>query len=233
MWSVGQLARIAAESLRNQAAQLDFEQAVRGLDALDELGLHPLLARGFERSGLGVHREQPFPGDVARRAKGSERERCDLVLTEDPDTRLIDPVAELKTRDRAVGTLFEPVADLVAPAGPVTGASDAFWMEVKAVAQHAYVEGVPAPNQGYASALVSGPGADVRKLAREEAIGFGAAMVVLFTDTERTARHDLTQMAHRLLDRNLPIGAPELESFPIEDRAGNASATVCLIPVRR
>jgi len=209
---------------------------VRGVDALDELGLHPILADGYRETGFGVWPERPYPGDVAARKLRRECERCDLVLAADPGARLIDPVEELVQIDRASGTLFEPVADSIAAkafeASPVIDAGEAYWLEVKAVAQHAWVEGVPRPNVSYASQLVSGPAADAVKLASEPTLHIGGVMVVLFCEDRETAEHDLHAMTHRLLDRDVPIGAPAIESAPIEDRAGNAVIAVWLAPVR-
>ena len=113
-WSGRELVEIAAQTLRDRDLALREEQAVSGLDALDEVGLHPLLGEGFRGRGLGVHPEQVYAGVVQDRAIRRDRERCDLVLAHDPEARLIDPVTELVEIDRASGTLFEPVADELA-----------------------------------------------------------------------------------------------------------------------
>lgn len=232
-WSGSELVRIAAQAVRDEDGRLHREQAVRGVDALDEVGLHPILGEGFRRAGLGVWPERPYAGRVAERAIRRDRERCDLVLTHEAGSRLLDPVAELVEIDRATGTLFEPVAEAMAGADAgVVEPGEAYWLEVKAVAQFAYVEGVPRANRSYATQLVRGPLGDVRKLAREASIGHAGAMVVLFAEDARTIEHDLAEMTHRLLDQEAPIREPVWEVFAIEDRAGNGACGVALAPVR-
>lgn len=231
-WSGAYLAGIGAQALRDEDARLRSEQAVRGIDALDEVGLHPILAGGYRGAGLGVWTERPYAGRIADRAIRRDRERCDLVLTHDPAGRLLDPVAELIEIDRASGTLFEPVAEAMAPSEGVIEAGEAFWLEVKAVAQFAYVEGVPRANAAYATALVRGPLEDSVKLAREATIEHAGVMVVLFAEDERVVEHDLGRMTHRLLDKGAPIGEPVWETLAIEDRAGNAACGVAMLRVR-
>lgn len=232
-WSATELVRVAAQALRDADAHSREEQAVRGIDALDEVGLHPILARGFSAAGFGVWTERPYAGRVEDRAIRRDRERCDLVLTADPAARLLDPVAELVEIDRATGTLFEPLAESMAgDGGNLVEPGEAYWMEVKAVAQFAYVEGVPRANRSYATQLVRGPLEDARKLAREATIGQAGALVVLFAEDERTVEHDLGRMSHRLLDEGAPIREPVWEAFGIEDRAGNGACGVALAPVR-
>ncbi len=231
-WSGRELVEIAAQTLRDRDAALREEQAVFGLDALDEVALHPVLGEGFRAGGLGVHPEQVYAGTIEDRAARRERERCDLVLTSDPEARLIDPVAELVEIDRASGTLFEPVAESMAPEGAIVEPGEAYWLEVKAVAQIAYVGGTPGPNRAYASQLVGGPASDIVKLAREPTILHGGAMVLLFAQDIETGEHDVAQMFHALLDRDLPISETVWATVPIEDRAGNGVCVVALAGVR-
>lgn len=232
MWDALVLAEAAARAIGAEDARLRAEQAVYGLDRLDEVGLHPLLAAGMRAAGWGVWREQPYPGVVLRRARLSERERCDLVLTEDPAAPPLDPVAELKAMDLASGTLFEPVAEAMAVRAPFTEVGEAYWLEVKAVAQFTYRDGAPGPNASYAAELVAGPTRDAVKIASEPMIRAGGVLVVLFTADAPTAAHDVGAMAHRMLDRGAPIGAPVWVSVPVADRIGNAVCTAAVVPVR-
>ncbi len=231
-WSGRELVEIAAQSLRGRELELRAEQAVSGLDSLDEVGLHPILAAGFRASGLGVHTEQVYGGAISDRPIRRERERCDLVLTHDPGARLIDPVTELVEIDRASGTLFESMAESMAPEGKVVEAGEAYWLEVKAVAQVAYVGGTPQANRAYAAQLVGGPAGDVLKLAREATIERAGAMVVLFARDEATCEHDIGRMFHALLDKGLPISESVWETFEIQDRVGNGACAVALAGVR-
>ncbi len=247
-WRTDDLAQIAADALRARSEELRLEQAVRGLDALPEVGLHPILAAGFGQAGLRVFAEWPYPGEPERRARPSERERCDLVLT--TGERLIDPVQELKERDRAAGTLFDPElldargasaagtpagsAPCEAGDGPRTHATapgEAYWLEVKTVGQHTYSYGVPGPNHAYSAELIAGPTEDAIKLEWDPAIRHCGVLVVLFTEDERTAEHDLSVLMHRLLDREIPVASHAVRQFGIPDVIGNRVCSVALVPV--
>lgn len=233
MWRCEDLAEAVAGRLRSRAAELDLEQAVRGIDALTEVELHPLLREGLAEAGFGVLAERPYPGEPARRPLHRERERCDVVLLPPDAPRgvgLADPVQVLKEADDLAATLFAAVT----PAATAPGVSprDAFWLEVKSVGQFAFVNGVPGPNGAYASELVRGPALDAAKLSRDPMIEHSAVLVVLFTADERTALHDLGVMVHKCLDRDLPVCVPTTVRFPITERIGNAVCSVSLIRVR-
>lgn len=235
VWSIEDLCRAAADGLAARAEELRLEQAVRGLDSLAEVDLHPLLHRAFAAEGWGVLGEQPYPGEPERRPAHARRERCDLVLTPRSGQRLVDPVAELKEHDKAVGTLFEASATRIKPpiATDRVTVDEVFWLEVKSIGQFTYTRGVPGPNRAYASELVSGPAADAVKLEWDPRIASAGILVVLFTADEATARHDLGVMMHRLLDRELPVLAPAVRSVPIPDLIGNRACTAALIPVSK
>jgi hypothetical protein len=246
MLSLSALAQAACAHFARLDADLAAQQAVRGLDALDEIDLHPFLAAAVQAVGYGVLREVPYPGDAPagasrrgcppRRPRRSERERCDLVLTPLPGQRLADPVEALIERDRAEATLFahlagEPVT--AAPgASPPVAPEDALWLEVKTLGQYCFREGVPGPNPSYAGELVGGPARDIAKLARDPQITTAAAMVVLFCESEQVARHDLAEAANRWLDRDLPIAGPIIDGLPMQDRIGNAWCAAALVRVR-
>jgi hypothetical protein len=231
MWRCDDLAEAAAGRLRQRAAELDLEQAVRGIDALTEVELHPLLRAGLAAGGFGVLAEQPYPGEPERRPLHRERERCDLVLVppEGVAAGLADPVLELRDADEAARTLFAGVAP---SREPKVAPQDAFWMEVKVVGQYAFIAGVPVPNGAYASDLVRGPATDAAKLGRDPLITQAGVLLVHFTADERTAAHDLGIMIHRCLDRDLRVCEPVTNRFPITDRIGNSLCSVSLIRVR-
>ncbi len=232
MWCPEALVEACTAALRAEARRLDAEQAVHGLDALDETAFHPILAAGLADAGFGALREQPYPGEPTRRARHAERKRCDLVVLERPGLRLMDETVELRERDRAAGTLFEASAAAERMPQGAVPPSDAAWLEVKAVGQFTYVEGFAGPNRHYAAELVGGPLADARKLAGERAIRLAGVLIILFTADAATAEHDLHALAHKALDRGLPVGAPILDGFGLIDRIGNARCTVALLPVR-
>lgn len=123
MWSLDAIADAAADTLRRRDAALREEQAVYGLDAQPELSFHPLLAAGFADAGFGVLREQPFPHEWLRKLRASaraatlnlplprDRQRCDIVLTPEPNQPLDDSLLTEKQRRaeeaELQGTLFE------------------------------------------------------------------------------------------------------------------------------
>lgn len=281
------IAEALCAGLRRADARARREQAVRGVDALSEVELHPLAAAALRAQGWSVLREQPYPSQwQTKRSAAAERARrraaaglperhdrwkCDLVLVERAATgtiedagpgeaagriELIDTLERARAmardqRERA-GTLFEaggpaqPVsaADervLGSAAAPGDGppgvrrisAGEALWLELKVVGQFCYVEGVPGPNRQYASQLVRGVALDVAKLASDDAVERGAAGLVLFAVDAEVIRHDLTQLAHRLLDRQLPVRAFHRAVTTIDDRIGNRAAGVCVIEVGR
>lgn len=210
MWSVADIADGIADGLARYARQLDDEHAVYGMDALDEVSLHPILADALVTAGYGVHREQRYPAD-RRKRKESEGERCDLVLT--PDGRVLR-VSEAKA------TLFEP-ADAVET-------DDAFWLEIKTVSQFT-TEGASA---SYTGQLMAPIRRDVTKLSKDTGILHAGLLIVLFVRDELVAEHDLEIWQDRCLQRTLPIAAPCRRSIPIADRHGNGLCYVALYPVR-
>ncbi len=219
--------------LSARAAALDGEQAVRGLDALSEVEFHPLLAQAFVGMGLGVAREAVYPGQIELasrvRARRAERERCDLVLLPLPGASLRDPVRERIHRDEELGTLFGSLAptpheDRIAP-------EDAFWLEIKVVAQFAYTNGWTGPNRAYASELTRAL-ADLPKIARDPSIHRGGLLLIAFTRDRATAEHDLGVLRERAIERDEPMRPPVHVSFHIGDRIGNAACTLWLAPAR-
>lgn len=230
MWLPDQIADVAAAALERHADALRLEQAVRGLDAMEEVEFHPLLADGFLAAGFGAHREAPYPGQPARRPKHAERERCDLVLTASPAAPLRDPVLELKELDAAAGTLFAPMAETLSVA-PGVNPDEAYWLEVKLVGQYCYTQGVPGPNRSYASELLSISARDIPKLARDPRINHAGLLLILFTADRQTADHDLAVFMHRCLDKGLPVSSPSLARFDIPEIIGNRLCTVSLTPL--
>lgn len=219
-----------ASALREAEAGCVLEQAPLGLDALEETALHPLLAAGFGAAGLVALREQPYPGAYRDRPLPRERERCDLVVLPEGFTRLMDPLELLREAEAKAGTLFAGAEEAVA--SDAAAPEDAFWLEVKAVAQYAYVDAVPGPNRAYGSLLTRGPALDLAKLAREPMVEAGGVGVVLFGAEGAGVAHDLSVMVTRMLDRDLPIGLPATELVEIADRAGNGCVGVCVVPLR-
>lgn len=77
-WDLALLAEQLCGVLAGAEAALEQEQAVKGLDDLDERALQILLAEGLGANHQ-VAREVHYPSSTGR--KNTHRPRCDLVLT--------------------------------------------------------------------------------------------------------------------------------------------------------
>lgn len=248
MWSADAIADAMIDALQARECELCAEQAVYGLDTLTEVEIHPLLASGLERAGLGVLREYPYPHEWQSKIASSksrtglpehrDRRRCDLVLTPSPGQRLDDALRAERTRreeaERVRGSLFESIADRSPePRDPaLVYPEDALWLEIKLVNQFCVNSGVPGPNRTYSSELTRNPVADLRKLAEDKRVVHAGVAVILCACDEPTARHDLGVLAHRCLDRDLPIALPTIRATAIQDRIGNAVCAVGLLTMR-
>ena len=208
------------------------EAARLGLDALKETDLHPVIYQGLTTLGDIVLREIYYPSSDAPLPSNNARDRADLVLLPDGKISLYDPVDAHKELNRAAGTLFEPVAALPTPGEFECDPSDALWIEIKCIPQFRYVDGVPVPNTKYAHEIIAGPSEDVVKLASDPQIRHAAVLMVVFNELEEAGPHDVAMSVREMIDRDLPVGMPEIEQLPIQDRGGNAWCTLALIPVR-
>ncbi|QDU70924.1 hypothetical protein [Mucisphaera calidilacus] len=209
-WSTAELADVLFEGLKRQAAADDLEQAVYGFDAKDELGLHPILATILEHAGFGVHREQRYPGrwDERKRSRG---ERCDLVLTRDG----------LPLKDeQVVNTLFDQQ--------PGAEADEAYWLEVKYVAQHE----TTGPFRGYSSELLNPVRKDLIKLWNDSRIRHAGLCLILCTERREIAEHDLGVWHERCMAKGLPASVPSTRGLPITNRIGNGWCSVAVVGVR-
>jgi hypothetical protein len=231
VWTIDQIADHIAESIELENCRLRDEDAIVGVDGLDETSIHPIIEIVLKAAGYGVWREFPFPSPKKRRAKNSERERCDLVLTEDPDSPVIDLVEVDKREHELEGTLFAPVAEQAAQIKG-TRPEDALWLEIKVCGQYEFVSGVPVPNTAYTTGVVLAPATDIKKLAKERVVAEAASVLILFATDEDTARHDLQIAVHKWLDKSLPIRSPSIRVIPIDERIGNTVAAVCATPVK-
>ena len=212
-WFIDDIADTLHAGLCHHAAMLDEEQAIKGLDALAELAFHPLLTGILISRGYGVQREHRYPADLQKRNE-SEGERCDLILF---------PEGKSLRQSHHIPTLFDP------PPEDMVDLDEAFWMEVKVVAQ--FTE--DGPNRTYTSQLLSTVRHDITKLAKDPGILHAGLLLILFTQDETVASHDLEIWQTRCLERGLPIGTPDIRHFPITDRLGNGCATTTLYPVHR
>ena len=277
MWSLDAIADAAADALRVRDGALREEHAVYGLDAWQEVAFHPIIAEGLAGAGFGVLREQPFPHEWFRKLRpdkksaglalpqARDRQRCDLVLTPEPNQRVDDSLGNERQRrideDELQGTLFEQLSSShLAPgsAGSATAAGEGheqgcggegggglahappkispescFYLEIKLCGQHTNTSGIPGPNRTYTGDLTRAPLADLKKLAEDHRVHHAGVLLIVFTESEQVAKHDISILAHRVLDRNWPISSPTLRSFAIPDRMGNTVCTVCVVGMRK
>lgn len=209
-WSAADLADAVAAGLQRQAREDDAAQAVYGFDALDELGLHPILQQSLRDAGYGVWPEQRYPGHWHKRSR-AEGLRCDVVLTAD-GTPLRDP----QIRD----TLFD--------AAPATDAEAAYWLEVKTVAQFE----TDGPFRRYSAELLQPVTKDVKKVWSDGVIRHGGLLLVLFTVSQEVAEHDLAAWHTRCIEKGYPVGPPAVRGFTITDRIGNSWCAAAVFGVR-
>ncbi len=236
IWSNAEIAQSVARALQGHAGALDAEHAVRGLDGLKEVQLHPVVAAGLAETGIGVWREWPFPTPHARPGSPAhpmprDRERCDLLLSPAGVGPPADPIALQAQRNEAASSLFasQALADFDESDAP--DPEDLFWLEIKSVGQFVIVEGAQRPNGQYSSELVEA-GRDLQKLESDPGITLGGLVLIHFTADKQTAEHDHAMVLNRWLDRGWPVRTPEVEGFAITDRIGNTWCSVVLTPIR-
>ena len=209
-WHIAELADTIERGLRRRARADDDEQAVYGFDALDELRLHPLIHGALREDGYGVWPEQRYPGHW-HKTKKSHGLRCDVVLTPDG----------LPMRDPDIrGTLFD--------GQPAADPEQAYWLEIKTVAQFE----TSGPFGRYSSELLAPVTQDVKKIWSDGVIRHGGLLIVLFTESQEFAEHDLAAWHERCMQRGYPVGPPAVRGFEITDRIGNAWCAIAVFGVR-
>ncbi|MCE9590561.1 MAG: hypothetical protein K8S99_08570 [Planctomycetes bacterium] len=209
-WSPADLADAVEAGLRERARADDLEQAVYGFDALDELGLHPVIHGAFRAAGYGVWPEQRYPDDSLK-TKKSEGQRCDVVLTHD----------NLPLREPGLrGTLFDSI--------PAVDPEEAYWLEIKSVAQFE----TTGPFRRYSAELFSPVAQDIRKLWSDSLIMHSGLLLVLLTANRETAEHDILVWHRRCVDTGFPVSSPALRGFRITERIGNGWCAAAVFGVR-
>ncbi|MFK7790957.1 MAG: hypothetical protein AB8C95_15875 [Phycisphaeraceae bacterium] len=209
-WQPPDIADAIAAGLARQAEADDAEHAVYGFDARDELGLHPVIHAAVSDAGYGAWPEQRYPGHW-HKTKRSEGLRCDLVIT--PDGRPL--------RDQTVkGTLFDT--------GEAVDAQAAYWLEIKTVAQFE----TGGAFKRYSAELLSPVMKDVKKIWSDGVIQHGGLLIILFTESQEIAEHDLAIWHERCIRKGFPVGPPAVRGLPINDRIGNSWCSVAVFGVR-
>ena len=232
MWHFDDILELIEQALRLENTVLETEQSVRGLDALKETGLHPLIAQAFTSSSHICLREVYFPSTQKNLPGGNQRDRCDFTLLPAGKKSLFDPVDAHKQLVQARNTLFQGIATEPEPADDQAAPHECLWIETKMISQTRYIDGVPVPNSSYSQDMITGPSEDVIKLAADPHIQHAAVLVVVFSAEATTGPHDLNLTVSKMIERDLPVRIPEMRTFPIRDIAGNAWCTLGLVPIK-
>jgi len=210
MWVPQDMLHAVKVGLTEKAGIYDTEQAVRGLDALDEISIHPIIQKAFRAPGYGVFPEERFPSDRLKKNR-SEGKRCDIVLT--PNNK------PLASPDRE-NTLFDPPNTV--------NLEDAYWLEVKTTSQFT-TNGEP--NRRYSAELMAPVRNDVHKLAKDPKVSHAGILLIVYVAETAIFEHDLTIWQQSCIERGYPIGTPLRTKFTISDRIGHQYAAISLIPV--
>jgi hypothetical protein len=194
-------------ALSDAEAALRLEQAVYGMDSLDEIKIQNLLA-----GRLGWHyevaREVHYPS--SRGAKSSHRNRCDIVLS---------PWGHALRRDTAVPTLFDPPAQ--------SQPNEALWLEVKVAWQ--FREG-GVRHGGYGAQWRNNVVEDLRKMEADPLIEEAALVLVVFNESAEVLEKDLELFETVLMEKEVLAGFRLVRGVPILDRIGHRLCTVAVWP---
>jgi hypothetical protein len=218
-WDLRELADRLGETLQGAEDAFRLEQAVYGLDSLDEVRLHQLMVRGLSR-WYTVLREAYYPSSASGGGvrKRSGRPRCDLVIT--PHGR------PLRTSDEP--DLFTP-ADAVPP-------EEALWVEVKSAYQF---KDVATTDSNYAGQWRQGVVDDLKKMLADSRIHEAAMLLVVFNESEEVLAKDLELFQDHLSSQKVlgPMvtqvslsSARHVRSVRITDRMGHRLASVAVWP---
>jgi hypothetical protein len=210
-FSPADIADALAHGLAHAEGELRREESPRGLDALEETALHPLLASGLRAHGLGAHLEQRYPHARAERRR-SHGPRCDLVVT--PDARAL--------------AAPDDAPSLFAPRDAVPLA-EALWLEVK-TARLYHGEG---PNPRYVAELLGAPSEDIVRLGTAPEVRHAMVALLVFARTEEEGRTHLAEWERAMRVEGLPLDTPRVRAVPISDRVGHAACMVAVAEVGR
>jgi hypothetical protein len=207
IWDFSTVADRLHDAIASAEADLRLEQAVYGLDRMDERQLQTLLAERLAPY-YGVVREVHYPS--SRGAKLSHRARCDLVLS---------PKGHPLRLDSALPSLFDP-ASMCEPA-------HALWLEVKVAYQ--FREG-GARHMGYGPQWRQKVVDDLRKMEAEEQIHEAGLVLIVFNESQAVLEKDLQLFEDVLVRKEVLAGFRQVRSVPITERIGHNLCTVAVWP---
>ena len=201
------LADHVARALADREAALRLEQAVYGLDALDELSLQAVVAAGLS-TAFHVEREVHYPSSFGR--KLTHRRRCDLALA---------PLGRPLRLDRAEPSLFD--------APEFTLPQEAFWLEVKTASQFRMPD---VRHKGYGNQWRQAVVKDLQKMDAEPAIKRAALLLVVFTESLDVVEKDLDLFETVLAQKEVLAGFRQARHVPIVERMGHRICTAAVWP---
>lgn len=207
LWPFSTIADDVAAAIAAAEAELRLEQAVRGLDSMDEKQIQSLLA-GQLGARYEVAREVHYPS--SRGSKLTHRQRCDLVLS---------PKGRPLARDSRPAGLFDPVD----PCPP----GEALWLEVKVACQ--FREGT-VRHGGYGAQWRTAVVEDLRKMESESPIREAGLLLVVFTESLEVLEKDLQLFEDVLVMKEVLAGFRQVRSTPVLERMGHRFCTAVLWP---
>ena len=206
-WDFSTLADRLRDAVTAAEDELRLEQAVYGLDRLDERKIQALLAERLAPT-YEVAREVHYPSTRGR--KLSHRARCDLVLAQKGMPLRLDS---------APPTLFDPVA--------MSEPGDALWLEVKVAYQ--FREG-GVRHMGYGTQWRQRVVDDLRKIEAEPLIHEAGLVLVVFNESQAVLDKDLELFEDVLARKEVLAGFRHVRSVPIVERIGHTLCTVAVWP---
>jgi hypothetical protein len=206
-WDFHTLADVFRDAIAAAEADLRLEQAVYGLDRLDERGIQALLAERL-RPSYEVAREVHYPSTRGR--KLTHRARCDLVLA---------PRGIPLRLDSSPPTLFDPVV--------MCEPTDALWLEVKVAYQ--FREG-GVRHMGYGTQWRQAVVDDLRKMEAEPLIHEAGLVLVVFNESQTVLDKDLELFEDVLARKEVLAGFRHVRSVPIIERIGHNLCSIAVWP---
>jgi hypothetical protein len=207
IWDFSTVTERLHDAIASSEADLRLEQAVYGLDRMDERQIQALLAERLTPHYC-VAREVHYPS--SRGNKLSHRARCDLVLS---------PKGLPLRLDSAPPTLFDP-ASTCEP-------GQALWLEVKVAYQ--FREG-GVRHMGYGPQWRQKVVDDLRKMEAEEQIHEAGLVLIVFNESQAVLEKDLQLFEDVLVRKEVLAGFRQVRSVPVTERIGHNLCTVAVWP---
>jgi hypothetical protein len=207
MWDLSTFADRLQDAIASAEAELRLEQAVYGLDRLDERKMQALLTERLS-AHYEVAREVHYPSSKGK--KLSHRARCDLVIC---------PKGLPLRLDSAPPSLFDPVQ--------MCDPEKALWLEVKVAYQ--FREG-GVRHMGYGTQWRQKVVDDLRKMEAEPLIHDAGLVLVVFNESQAVLDKDLELFEDVLARKEVLAGFRQVRSVPITERIGHTLCTVAVWP---